>query len=383
MHSFPRPSPRCFRLAIVSVALTCLTFQAHSTSSVDAIRKALQAGQTEQAAKLVQQERQLNPKDVQIRFLEGVVQAQQGQTDRAIDSFRKLIETNPEIIEAHNNLGVLYASKGKLEDARKALQAGMLANASYATLHRNLDDVQSQLTRQTYAKALQIEGKPRNAAPQLSLIGTMGPRQPGPAASAVVVAAAPASEPVISAPRPAPASSQPAVSPAAAHVPAPTAAPVPAPPAAAPTAQPPTAAPVPPQAVAGNGASDKARAPASGKPDASPNAEAAAVRNAVMAWAKAWSHKDMNQYLGAYAASFVPTDRMPRSKWENERRIRILSKKSIGVEIRQMKVIVEGKTAKVEFQQTYTSDNFTGNSRKTLLMVKEGERWLITSETVN
>jgi hypothetical protein len=55
------------------------------------------------------------------------------------------------------------------------------------------------------------------------------------------------------------------------------------------------------------------------------------VRNAVLAWAKAWSQKDMTRYLGAYASSFTP-DKMSRPKWESDRRARIVSKKTISVQ---------------------------------------------------
>ncbi len=102
-----------------------------------------------------------------------------------------------------------------------------------------------------------------------------------------------------------------------------------------------------------------------------------------MAWAKAWSRKDVDDYLQAYASSFVPPEGLSRSKWEAERKLRIVSKKSITVEVRQLKVTVEDKTATVQFQQIYNSDNFTGNSRKTLEMVRQGERWLIARERVN
>ena len=102
-----------------------------------------------------------------------------------------------------------------------------------------------------------------------------------------------------------------------------------------------------------------------------------------MAWAKAWSRKDVDDYLQAYAGSFVPPEGLSRSKWEAERKLRIVSKKSISVEVRQLKVTVEDKTATVQFQQIYSSDNFTGNSRKTLEMVRLGERWLIARERVN
>ena len=377
MRFFSPLSLRRRRSVPLTVLLMALAGTALSASPTEAIRQALQAGQLDQAARLVQQEKQSNPKDVQIRFLEGVVQAQQGQTDRAIESFRKLIESNPEVVEAHNNLGVLYASKGRLDDARKALEAGMLANASYATLHRNLDDVQSQLTRQTYAKALQIDSKSRSNAPQLSLLGAIEPRQTvvPPSRGITIVAVAPTLPPTLPAPASPVASTtvrQASATVVPASAPAASAPATPATPAAimASMAKPATEKAVPPPPVAS-------------QPDRTDAVEMEAIRNAVLAWAKAWSHKDMNGYLGAYADSFVPAEHVPRNKWEADRRLRILSKKNISVEVRQLKITSDGKLASAQFQQVYASDNFSGNSRKTLDLVRQGSRWLIARETVN
>lgn len=379
------------RLVLLAAALGIATGHAMATSPTDAIRQALQAGQLDQASKLVQQEKQASPRDPQIRFFEGVVLAQQGQTDKAIESFRKLIESNPEVVEAHNNLGVLYASKGWLEDARKALEAGMHANASVATLHRNLGDVQSQLAKQSYAKALQVDSKARSSAPQLSLLGSVEPLQAGQvprSASAISTVAGltpTTSTPAAATAGPASAAahgSKPQV--AKAEIPGPASASS-APSRAAPTPSPNVPAPAPSSASSPAPVvqPDRPQTATPSKPSHTETAETDAIRSAVMTWAKAWSRKDMEHYFDAYAASFVPSERLSRSKWEAERRLRILSKKSISVEVRQFKVTVEGKTATVQFQQIYSSDNFTGNSRKTLEMVKQGGHWLIARETVN
>ncbi len=361
------------------MALGLASGHALGSSPAEGIRQALVSGQLEQAAKLVLQEKQRQPQDTEIRFLEGVIQAQQGQTDKAIETFRKLVESSPGLVEAHNNLGVLYASKGRLEDARKALEAGMLANASYAALHRNLADVQSQLVKQTYAKALQVDSKSRSAVAQLSLLASMQSRASGPSVEALPPMAAAASRP-----QPTPATPVASVAPSASAASAAAVspqAPTPRPAAsAAPVASAPTG-----QTVAE--AAQTTRPPAEVRPKPSASvadaAEAEAVRSAVLAWAKAWSRRDMNEYLQSYASNFVPAERLSRSQWEAERKQRILSKKSISVEIRQLKVKVEDKTATVQFQQVYSSDNFTGTSRKTLEMVKQGGRWLIVRETVS
>lgn len=362
------------------MALGLASGHALGSSPAEGIRQALVSGQLEQAAKLVLQEKQRQPQDTEIRFLEGVIQAQQGQTDKAIETFRKLVESSPGLVEAHNNLGVLYASKGRLEDARKALEAGMLANASYAALHRNLADVQSQLVKQTYAKALQVDSKSRSAVAQLSLLASMQSRASGPSVEALPPATAAASrpQPTPATPVASVAPSASAASAAAVSPPAPTTRPTAS--AATPVASVPTA-----QTVAEAAQTTRPSAEVRPKPSASvaDAAEAEAVRSAVLAWAKAWSRRDMNEYLQSYASNFVPAERLSRSQWEAERKQRILSKKSISVEIRQLKVKVEDKTATVQFQQVYSSDNFTGTSRKTLEMVKQGGRWLIVRETVS
>jgi tetratricopeptide (TPR) repeat protein len=374
----------------VALGLTgALTAQA-ALSPQDSIKQAIQTGQLEQALKLVQQERQAAPKDVQLRFLEGVIQAQQGQTDKAIDTFKKLTESNPDLSEAYNNLGVLYASKGKLEESRTALEKALLTHPSYAAAHRNLSDIQSQLAKQTYAKALQVDSKVKNSTPQLTLLGSMDPSKRAPAqvvAAAAPVATAPAAAPVApQAPAPATEAAKPAATvPVAAAPSAPTAAApasAPAPAATKPAAVAPAVAVTPAPVVAAVAAPK----PEPKKDDAQQKqakADSTDIRNAVAAWAKAWSQKDMNRYLGAYASSFTPPDKMSRAKWESDRRTRIVSKKTISVGVNNFKVEATGNKATARFQQIYESDNFKGNSHKTLELVKQGDHWLITRETVN
>ena len=360
-----------------------MTAQA-ALSPQDSIKQAIQAGQLDQALKLVQQERQAAPKDVQLRFLEGVIQAQQGQTDKAIETFKKLTESNPDLSEAYNNLGVLYASKGKLEESCANLEKALLTHPSYAAAHRNLSDIQSQLAKQTYAKALQVDSKVKNNTPQLTLLGSMDSSKRAPAqalahaAPATPVAAAPATTPVTP-PTPAPAPATDTAKPVA--------------PVVAPQSATATAAPASTKPVAAAAVTPAPAAPAVAAPKPEPKKEDAQqkqakadstdIRNAVLAWAKAWSQKDMNRYLGAYASSFTPPDKMSRAKWESDRRVRIMSKKTISVDVNNLKIDLAGSKATAHFQQVYESDNFKGNSHKTLEMVKQGDRWLITRETVN
>ena len=50
------------------------------------------------------------------------------------------------------------------------------------------------------------------------------------------------------------------------------------------------------------------------------------ITGAVLAWASAWSSKNMNSYLGSYAKGFKPPKNQSRGEWEEERRERIMQK---------------------------------------------------------
>lgn len=402
---------RCLATRALSVGLigvTSATWAQAPTAAEEAIKKALQGGQLDRARQLVQAERKNAPQAVQWRFMEGVVQAQQGQIDKAIETFKQIIQTHPDHSEAYNNLGVLYASKGELEASKTYLEKALQTHPSYAAAHRNLSDVHSQLAKQSYAKALQVDPKAKASAPQLTLLGSMGSQQrvqpPAQNVASLAQPAAPTAGPAsVQAPTPASAAAPaaPAASPAPISPPTVAAASAPSAttvakattsvPAAAPTAAASASAPAKAAAPAKPSPTVAAAAPAAAPtspPAATPAADArqadrAAIDKAVRDWAKAWSTKDMPRYYAAYASNFTPANRASRAQWESDRRIRIVSKKSISVEVREMKVSFTGETASVRFQQLYTSDNLKGSSRKTLEMVRQGNRWLIVRESVN
>ncbi len=438
-----RWSSWCGQTALwLGICMSSMAQTAPSSTNLDAIKKALQTGQLDQAQKLVAQARDSAPKEVQWQFMEGVIQAQQGQTDKAIETFKKITEKYPDQSEAFNNLGVLYAAKGRLEESRAYLEKALLTHPSYAAAHRNLSDVLSQLAKDSYGKALQVDPKARISTPQLTLLGSIAPdprlaspspsqqsgtavaqaqvpaaktanpverpipqassatvQTPGqvPKAPTAAVSAAPSSTaaakaPVPPAPTSSVAASAPATKPGLGTVATASAASSPAaavvkpttPPAASngPAQRAPaTAVATPPAATASAAVASAPKVPAAATPTAN-TAEQQAIQTAIAAWAKAWSQKDMSGYFAAYTRSFTASN-MSRSQWEADRQLKILSKRTITVGINQLQITVNGDKAVARFQQLYTSDNFKGNSRKTLELSKQGERWVITRESVN
>jgi len=123
---------------------------------------------------------------------------------------------------------------------------------------------------------------------------------------------------------------------------------------------------------------------ASTTPDPSAQSGAAgpgAVETA-MRWADAWARQDVAAYLGFYDARFSPAGGMAREAWATQRSQRLAAPAFIEVELRDLKVLSTGAAgAIVSFEQRYRSDSFSDRVRKSLELVKQGDRWKIVSET--
>ncbi|MBO9645940.1 MAG: nuclear transport factor 2 family protein, partial [Pseudacidovorax sp.] len=124
-----------------------------------------------------------------------------------------------------------------------------------------------------------------------------------------------------------------------------------------------------------------APAPAAAEPAAAGSGANHDVEAAVRAWANAWESKDMTTYLASYGKEFDPPGSQSRSAWEAERRSRITGKKKISVQISNLAVSVNGNKAVAKFHQAYSADALKVSSRKTLELVKSGDRWTIVKES--
>lgn len=335
------PISHLLRLAILAGSLTLTAAHADEYGDVNLL---MRTGKLAEAQVKVDQYLASKPRDPQMRFFKGVIQRETGKTSDAIATFTKLTEDYPELPEPYNNLAVLYAGQGQYDKARAALEMAIRTNPSYSTAHENLGDVYAKLASQAYNKALQLDGT-TTAQPKLALIRELF-------------------DPNAKGQRP---GTQPAPAPAA-----------PATPAAAPAA--PAAAGKPPVVATAPAAAPTSPAAPAAKPVTADTA-AKDVEAAVRAWAKAWAAKDMTAYLGAYGKEFDPPGKQSRSSWESERRQRIVSKNSISVRLENLSVSVNGNKAVAKFRQDYKADALSVTSRKTLDLVKSGERWLIVRES--
>lgn len=282
-----------------------------------------------------------HPRSSRARFLKSILLAKLNRAEEAIDLLTVLSEEFPELPEPHNNLAVLYASLGRYDEARRELEMAVRAYPDYAVAYQNLGDVYAALAAQAYEQTLRLDAKNSTARTRLEAIRGLLPS--GAVASAPPAAAAPEA-----------------------------AAPGTATPAAVPQVSRPATAP---QAAAEKPAMTEASLPG---PDASRT-----VRGTIESWARAWSSQDVEKYLSYYAGDFRTPKGEPRGNWEASRRQQITAPRSIVVEVVDPKVtFADANHATVVFKQNYRADAYRSSGRKTLEMVRQGDRWLIQQESI-
>ena len=350
------------RTVVVSGLLAALFAAPAFADDYSDVTKFMRAGQYTEALSRADAFLSRNPRDAQMRFLKGVILTEQNKSAEAITVFTKLTEDFPGLPEPYNNLAVLYAASGQFEKARIALDTAIRTNPSYATAYENLGDVHAKLASQAYDKALQLDSANSAAKSKLTLVRSLVGNMGNPVASAK----APEPAPTVVAKAPVPA---PAPAPAAAAKPAPAPAP---------------AAPAPQVAKAEPKSEPKAEPKSEPKPEpkqARNDDDREDVLKAVNGWARAWSSQDVKSYLNYYGNDFQTPSGVARKAWEEDRRARIVGKGSISVKVEAPQVSINGNTATVKFRQVYISDRLTANTRKTLVLAKQGGKWQIKQET--
>ena len=327
--------PSLQRLAfLLALSVSLLFPQCVQADDIQEINQLFRKGELDTALTRANQFLSKNPKDAQVRFLKGLILADQGKSPEAIQVFNAITEDYPELPEPYNNLAVLYAAQGKYEEAKNSLEMAIRTHPSYATAHENLGDLYSKMASQAYDKALQIDNSNKTAQTKLALIKEMmsgQPKKPQPNA----LQAKQESKPVQAA--------------SAVSSPSPTQKQV--------------------EAV-----EKKTSVPAT---QDSPTS----VIETVQAWAKAWSSKDVNAYLAHYSSEFAPS-KMSHTEWVVQRRERIDIPGTISVIARDIKVTRKSANrATVSFKQVYQSSRLRNTSSKTLELELENGSWLIVNES--
>lgn len=384
-------------MKLSSILFLILLLPALPGSAADAVyevNQLLKKGKREQALEQIDAYLAAQPKNAwgrnitQMRFLKGTLLADLRRNDEAVQVFAKLTQDYPDLPEPYNNLATLYAMQGNYDGAKDALERGLRTDPAYATAYRNLNEIYARIATSAYDRTVQASkgGQPapalikdlcdnygrmasqsvgrQHVAGDVSLIRDIPKSRSSAAAppskidiDEMAVETAPAGSALP------PAFINPAVNPAP-IVPSVVVAAKPAP------------------SVASNVPAAAPSLPS--KQDAAPSPDAdKAVLAAVNGWASAWSRKNANGYLGFYAGDFRPPNGQSRAEWAKLRKERIAKPKSIKVSVDAPKItMIDDVHATVSFRQGYRSDDLQTSTRKLLLMVKKGGKWLIQEERV-
>lgn len=262
------------------------------------------------------------------RFALARALAGQGQQAKAIEQYEAMIKRYPKLPEPYNNLAVIYARQGQHEKARELLGQAMGTHPGYARIYKNLLAVNTAHAQDAYAKALQIPAARQETnllvADQLSL-----PEKPAPVDKAVPVVTALAKPALVY------------------------------------------------QAETGQADKKKGDHTLS---VAQSSETVTQVRTVLQAWAKAWSTKNLDQYLHFYSDDYAPAG-MTHSDWVTQRRDRLSRPRWIQVTLHNLQVTEAGaQRLRVRLEQEYAADNYRDLTRKEFVLQEIAGQWRIIQE---
>ena len=96
-------------------------------------------------------------------------------------------------------------------------------------------------------------------------------------------------------------------------------------------------------------------------------------------WRNAWQTKNINTYMDCYAPSFH-NGKLNRTDWKARKSYLNRKYSFIRVTIHDIDIKWTNSGANVSFHQTYQSDKFQTSGKKSLQLVKHGNKWLIKKE---
>ena len=337
--------------AVVMAGLLLLAYSSVARPDFDQIQKLIAEDKLEQALNLTNKELTEDKENVTYRFLKGLILTRQEKLEQARDIFLGIIKSNPELPEPYNNLAVVYAAMGDFDKAKNSLEEAINTHPSYATAHENIGDIYAKLASQAYNQALELDRDNNAAKAKLSLVNELF-SMPQAGQQPVMLAGATDTRPAVLLPEPVVEAAQ-----------------------AVETLQPEA------QDVKNNELLAKVQEAERQSRIQEGQKLVAIVKQSVLDWSVAWSAQNINAYLSAYASDFSPPGVQSLDEWRLSRQQRLNNPGSIQVTISDLVVEMLGSDhAQATFTQIYQSDIYSDRVKKTLLLKRESNKWLITRE---
>ncbi len=309
------------------------------------------------ALKQVDQKLISNANNQELLLLKAQLESKLNSVNQAIKSYKLLITLYPLFPEAYNNLAGIYAKQGKLQLAKQTLINGINTNKSYALIHNNIKNINFELARESYVKALQLGVKKHNVELDIAKLSSnnisiaavnKNTIKPSKKLNKVTIRVKPT--------------------------------------------------------VEKNTVTNKVntRRYSIGPRRTVPRIKVTEKTNkkiviktwsesvisvkyevitALKGWAAAWSAQDVDLYLSFYDKQFLPENGSSRKIWISQRQTRLL--KPRWIEVRLSDFIFEQRNenqAEVEVTQLYRSNSFRDSSKKKFLLKRSDDGWQILNE---
>ncbi len=175
----PRP---CWLPALLLGLAALLTLGAARADALAEARALLAQGDQAAALKRVDTAMAADPRDVQLRFLRGVVLLDLQRDTEALAHFQQMSLEFPELPDPYNNLALLHARAQRLDEARVALETALRNDPGHRTARANLGQVYLMLaarTLETLASLGPVEAQQQRQLDAVrALLQTSKPKKP-------------------------------------------------------------------------------------------------------------------------------------------------------------------------------------------------------------
>jgi tetratricopeptide (TPR) repeat protein len=117
------------------------------------VERLIKARKYQDAINLIDTQIQINPRNVQLRFVKARLQLEMRQWDAAKKTLTEITQQFPELPEPYNNLAALAANQGNWIEARDYLELALKLRPTYAIASANLGEIYIRLGAEAYTKA--------------------------------------------------------------------------------------------------------------------------------------------------------------------------------------------------------------------------------------
>lgn len=150
----PMPPTPCLPVRLVAALAAALLCTGGALADEAAeIRALLASGEGDAALRRAERAAAAQPRDLALRFLQGVVLMDLQRDAAALAHFTAMTQDYPELPDPYNNIALLQVRAGRLELARQALETALRNDPAHLLARRNLGEVHLMLAVQAWELA--------------------------------------------------------------------------------------------------------------------------------------------------------------------------------------------------------------------------------------